>query len=196
MAFFDFKSPALPLPLPQYDARQLNELNRALRLYFNRLDNFTVPYGAFYDTTDQIAANTTTAYPITFNNTGYSFGVGISSNSHINVDTGGTYNLQYSFQFTNNTNASQDIDVWFRVNGNDVDDSNSRFGLAPRKGPSDPYHTIGAINYFMQLKRGDYIQIMWCTTDIGAYIEYYAALSSPTRPAIPSAIATAVWISS
>lgn len=41
MALVGFKAPALPLPTPQYDVRQQNELNRALRLYFNRLDSFT-----------------------------------------------------------------------------------------------------------------------------------------------------------
>jgi hypothetical protein len=36
----NFIAPALPLPSPQYDVRQQNELNRILRLYFNRLDTF------------------------------------------------------------------------------------------------------------------------------------------------------------
>lgn len=41
MALVNFKAPALPLPSPQYDVRQQNELNRALRLYFNRLDSLS-----------------------------------------------------------------------------------------------------------------------------------------------------------
>lgn len=39
MAIIGFRAPALPLPPPQYDVRQQNELIRALRLYFNRLDS-------------------------------------------------------------------------------------------------------------------------------------------------------------
>ena len=35
-----FVAPALPLPTPQYDARQQNELNRVLRLYFNLIDRY------------------------------------------------------------------------------------------------------------------------------------------------------------
>jgi hypothetical protein len=37
------------------------------------------PYGAFQDTTDQTAANTTTAYAVTFNTTDYSSGVYLSN---------------------------------------------------------------------------------------------------------------------
>jgi hypothetical protein len=41
MALVGFRAPALPLPAGQYDARQQNELIRALRLYFNLLDSLT-----------------------------------------------------------------------------------------------------------------------------------------------------------
>lgn len=194
MGYFSFRSPALPLPFPQYDARQQNELNRALRIYFNRFDNFLVPYGAFYDTTDQVAVSTTTAYAMSLNTTSYSVGVAVSNNSRMNVNTAGTYNIQFSCQLTNTTNVSQDIDIWFRKNGADVTDSNTRFGLSPRKGVGDPYHVAAALNFFIALKASDYVEIMWCTTDVGAYLEYYTAPSSPTRPAIPSVIATMVWM--
>ena len=194
MGYFAFRSPALPLPFPQYDARQQNELNRALRIYFNRFDNFLVSYGAFYDTTDPIAVSTTTAYPITLNSTSYSVGVSVSNNSRMYVDTAGTYNIQFSCQIVNTTNASQDIDIWFRKNGANVADSNTRFGLAPRKGVSDPFHSVAALNFFLALKEKDYVEIVWCTTDVGAYLEHYTAPSSPTRPAIPSVIATMVWM--
>ena len=204
MSYFNFKSPALPLPFPQYDARQQNELNRVLRLYFSRFDNFVVPYGAFYDTTDQTAASTTTAYPITLNSTSYSVGVGVdaSNTSRIYVNTAGTYNIQFSAQLVNYNNQAEDIDIWFRKNGTNIADSNTRFGLATRKGPSDPYHTVAALNFFVVLAAGDYVELVWCSTEAytgagtGAYIEHYTASTSPTRPAIPSVIVTATWVSS
>jgi len=204
MSYFNFRSPALPLPFPQYDVRQQNELIRALRLYFTRLDNFILPYGVFYDTTDQTAASTTTAYPITLNSTSYSVGVGIDSSntSRIYVNTAGTYNIQFSVQLVNYENQSEDIDIWFRKNGINIADSNTRFGLAARKGPSDPYHTVGSLNFFVALFAGDYVELVWRSTKAytgagtGAYIEHYAASSSPTRPAIPSVIVTVTWVSS
>jgi hypothetical protein len=191
-----------------YDRRNLNENNGALNIFSRKLTSvlgslfgprggkfMNNPHGAFQDSTDQTAANTTTAYAVTFNTTDFSNGVTIASNSRITVADSGIWNLQFSIQFTNTTNASQDVDVWFRVNGTNVANSNSRFGFAPRKGVGDPYHIIAAINYFVSLNASDYVEIMWRPTDIGVQIEQYAAGTSPTRPAVPSAIVTMSFVS-
>jgi hypothetical protein len=153
------------------------------------------PYGAFQDSTDQVAASTTVATAITFNTTDFSNGVTLSNSSRLNVSQSGIYNIQFSIQFTNTTNASQDVDVWFRKNGTNADKSNSRFGFAPRKGAGDPFHTIAAINYFLSLNANDYVEIMWRPTDVGVSIEQYPAGTSPTRPAVPSAIVTLSFVS-
>jgi hypothetical protein len=154
-----------------------------------------VPYGAFQDSTDQVAANTTTAYAITFDTTDFSNGVTLSNSSRLNVSQSGIYNVQFSIQFTNTTNASQDVDVWFRKNGTNIDKSNSRFGFAPRKGVGDPFHIIAAMNFFVNLNANDYVEIMWRPTDVGVTIEQYPAGTSPTRPAVPSAIVTLSFVS-
>jgi len=153
------------------------------------------PYGAFQDSTDQVAANTTTAYAITFDTTDFSNGVTLSNLSRLNVSQSGIYNVQFSIQFTNTTNASQDVDVWFRKNGTNIDKSNSRFGFAPRKGVGDPFHIIAAMNFFVNLNANDYVEIMWRPTDVGVSIEQYPAGTSPTRPAVPSAIVTLSFVS-
>ena len=153
------------------------------------------PYGAFQDGTDQVAANTTTAYAITFDTTDFSNGVTLSNSSRLNVAQAGIYNLQFSIQFKNTTNDTQDADVWFRKNGTNIDKSNSRFGLAPRKSAGDPSHSIAALNFFVSLAANDYVEIMWRPSDIGVSIEHYAASSTPTRPAVPSVIATLTFVS-
>ena len=191
-----------------YSENVQNQNNGLLRLFFTKLVNsvqsvigprggkfLNNPYGAFQDSTDQVSASTTVAYPVTFNTTDFSNGVTIVSNSRITVADDGIWNLQFSLQFTNTTNASQDVDVWFKVNGTNIANSNSRYGLAPRKGAGDPFHVIMALNYFASLNATDYIEIMWRTTDTGVSIEQYAAGTSPTRPAIPSAIATMSFVS-
>jgi hypothetical protein len=204
-------SPNLPLAPTDYDSRYQEQLNNVLRLYFNRLDaileqlkigsgsidgsGVQFPYGAFQDSTDQTAASTTVAYPVTFNTTDFSNGVTMVSGSRITVATAGLWNLQFSIQLTNNTNATQDVDIWFRVNGTDVTASNSRFGLAPRKSAGDPYHVIAALNYFISLNATDYVEIMWRTNDTGVSIEHYPVSASPTRPAVPSAIVTMSFVS-
>jgi len=200
--------PSLGFPPEAYERRHLNENYGALNNYFRKLTTvlgslfgprggkfMNTPHGAFQDSTDQVAANTTTAYAVTFNTTDFSNGVTIASSSRITVADAGIWNLQFSIQFTNTTNASQDVDVWFRVNGTNVANSNSRFGFAPRKGAGDPYHTIAAINYFVSLNATDYVEIMWRPTDVGVTIEQYAASASPTRPAVPSAIVTMSFVS-
>ena len=155
----------------------------------------SMPYGAFQDSTNQTAANTTTAYAITLNTTDYSNGVYVSNSSRINVRNAGVYNLQFSIQFKNTTNSSQDVDVWFRKNGTDIANSNSRFGVSARKSSGDPSHFIGALNYFIELAAGDYLEMMWRVSDTGVSIEAFAAGTSPTRPSVPSVITTVNYVS-
>jgi hypothetical protein len=200
--------PTLGYPTEEYERRHFNENNGSLNIYFKKLSTvlgslfgprggrfMNNPYGAFQDSTDQVAANTTTAYAVTFNTTDFSNGVTIASGSRITVADAGIWNLQFSIQFTNTTNSSQDVDVWFRVNGSNVANSNSRFGFAPRKGVGDPFHIIAAMNYFVSLNATNYVEIMWRPTDTGVSIEQYAAGTSPTRPAVPSAIVTMSFVS-
>jgi hypothetical protein len=201
--------PSFSSSTEKYSAETQNQNLNVLRLFFTKLTNsisnligpsggtyLNTPYGAFQDSTDQVAANTTTAYAITFNTTDYTNAITLSNSSRLNVANSGLYNIQFSIQFTNTTNASQDVDVWFRVNGTNVANSNSRFGFAPRKGAGDPYHTIAAMNYFVSLNALDYVEIMWRTTDVGVTIEQYPVGTSPTRPTVPSAIVTMNFVSS
>ena len=155
----------------------------------------SMPYGAFQDSTNQTAASTTAAYAITLNTTDYSNGVYVSNSSRMNVRNAGVYNLQFSIQFKNTTNSSQDIDVWFRKNGTDITASNSRFGIPARHSSNDPSHLIGALNYFIELAANDYLEIMWRVTDTSVSIEAFAAGTSPTRPAVPSVITTVNYVS-
>ena len=200
--------PNLGSPAPAYDQGFLATSFGGLNVYFNKITAvfatilgprgskyINAPYGAFQDGTDQTAANTTTAYAITFDTTDFSNGVTLSNSSRLNVSQAGIYDIQFSIQFKNTTNDTQDVDVWFRKNGTNIDKSNSRFGLAPRKSSGDPSHMIGALNFFVNLAANDYIEIMWRPSDVGVSIEHFAASSTPTRPAVPSVIATLTFVS-
>ena len=171
----------------------INSLNSVLGIRGGRFMNN--PYGAFQDSTDQVAADTTTAYPVTFNTTDFSNGVSIASGSRITVANDGIWNLQFSIQLKNTTNSGQDVDIWFRKNGTNIDNSNSRFHPPARKGSGDPSHIIAALNFFVEMNESDYIEIMWRTENTGVSIEAFATSSSPTRPAVPSAIATMTFVS-
>lgn len=200
--------PNLGTPGVVYDERLMAQSFGGLNVYFAKLTAIFAalfgprggkwinnPYGAFQDSTDQTAANTTTAYAITFDTTDFSNGVTLSNSSRLNVAQSGIYNVQFSVQFKNTTNDTQDVDVWFRKNGTDIANSNSRFSLGPRKSSGNPSHLIAAMNFFVSLAASDYVQIMWRPTDVGVSLEHFAADTSPTRPAVPSAIATLSFVS-
>lgn len=200
--------PDLPNPQDRYERLTIAQTNAAIRTFFLRIRNvfqallgprggkyINKPYGAFQDSTDQTAANTTTAYAVTFNTTDFSNGVTLSNGSRLNVSQDGLYNLEFSIQFKNTTNDTQDVDVWFRKNGSDIAKSNSRFGMQARKSSGDPAHMIAAINFYVDMLTNDYIEIMWRPSDIGLSIEAYGTSTTPTRPAIPSVIATLTFVS-
>jgi hypothetical protein len=200
--------PPLGYPTEVYERRHFNENNGALNTYFRKISSvlgsligprggrfMNNPHGAFQDSTDQVAANTTTAYPVTFNTTDFSNGVTIASNSRITVADAGIWNLQFSIQFKNTSNDGQDVDIWFRKNGTNIDNSNSRFHLSQRKSAGDPSHLIAAMNFFVSMDSADYIEIMWRTTSTAVSLEHFSTSTSPTRPAVPSAIVTMSFVS-
>jgi hypothetical protein len=154
----------------------------------------TAPYGAFQDSTDQTAASTTVAYPITFDTTDFSNGVYLSNSSRMNVRNSGIYNLQFSLQLENQDNAQHDVDIWFRKNGTNITASNSKFTVPARKSASIFGHVIAAINYFVELAANDYVEIVWRTESTDVSLEQTPAESSPTRPATPSVIATMQYV--
>jgi hypothetical protein len=191
-----------------YSQNVQNQNNGLLRLFFAKLTNvigsligpvggkyLNNPHGAFQDSTNQTAANTTTAYAVTFNTTDFSNGVTMASGSRITVADSGIWNLQFSIQLKNTTNSGQDVDIWFRKNGTNIDNSNSRFHPPARKGSGDPSHIIAALNFFVEMNKSDYIEIMWRTENTGVSIEAFGTSTSPTRPAVPSSIATMTFVS-
>jgi hypothetical protein len=153
----------------------------------------SAPYGAFQDDTDQVAANTTTAYPMTLNTTDYSNGVYLSNSSRMNVRNYGIYNLQFSTQFVNTDNQIHDIDIWFRKNGTNIASSNSRYSVPNSHGGVDG-HIIAALNFFIELNANDYMEIMWATDNTAVSIQQLAARTSPDTPATPSVIATMQYV--
>ena len=206
-----FEAPSIPslgFPPEGYERRHFNENYGALNGYFRKVTSIfgslfgpqggkflNHPHGAFQDSTDQTAASTTVAYPVTFNTTDFSNGVTVASNSRLTVAVDGVWNVQFSIQFKNTTNDGQDVDIWFRKNGTNVPASNSRFHLPARKGSGDPSHIIAALNFFVDMVATDYVEIMWRTENTGVSIEAFATSTSPTRPAVPSAIATVSFVS-
>ena len=200
--------PSLGFAPEAYEKRYFAENNGALNGYFRRLISvlgalfgprggkfLNTPHGAFHDSTDQVAASTTVATAVTFNTTDISNGVTLSNSSRLNVADSGVFNIQFSIQLKNTTNDSHDVDIWFRKNGTNVDNSNSRYHPPARKSTGDPSHMIAALNFFIELDAGDYVEIIYKVDNVNVTLEHFAAGSSPTRPAVPSAIVTVSFVS-
>lgn len=115
--------------------------------------------------------------------------------SKITVDYAGLYNMQFSIQFVNTSVQIHDADIWFKKNGTNVPNSNSRFSIPNSHGGVDG-HLIAALNYVIDMDPGDYMEIMWHVDNSNISIQQLPTASSPTRPATPSAIVTMQYVSS
>ena len=141
-------------------------------------------YGSFYDTTTQTAAVINTAYAMTFNTTDLSYGVYVGSpTSRIYVVGDGVYNFQFSAQLDKTSGGAGLVYIWFRVNGVDVPNSASQVRLQ-----NNNSELLAAWNIILNLKSGDYFEIMWSVDDTGIILLAQAA-AAPV-PAIPSVILT------
>jgi hypothetical protein len=141
-------------------------------------------YGSFYDTTTQTATAINTAKAITFNNTDLSRGVTLGSpTSRVTVDTEGVYNFQTSIQLDSTVATSEEFYLWFRLNGVDVTNSASQARVQGNNA-----EVFLALNYFFDLKAGDYVELMFSVSNLG--VQLLASGAVAPHPGIPSIILT------
>ena len=154
-------------------------------------------WGSFWDSTSQVAALANTAYAIKLRQTDASSrGIRIISNERITVDHAGIYSITFSIQFSNTDNSIHDTNIWLRKNGADVPASDSRFSVIARHGSVDG-NVIGCVNFVLGVTTNDYIELMWATSNVAAYIHAEAAQTSPfAHPSIPGIICTVVQVAS
>jgi len=157
-------------------------------------------WGSFWDSTSQTAAAINTAYPIYLRQVDLANrGIKIVSDTRITVDHPGIYSLTFSIQFSNTDSSIHDINVWLRKNDSgstgDVPASDSRFSIISSHG-GVAGNVIGTVNFVLGLVANDYIELMWMTNNVAAYIHAEAAEASPPHPSIPGIICTVVQVAS
>ena len=166
---------------------------------WNKLEYFGSPgyWGSFWDETSQVAALANTAYAIKLRQIDTaSRGTKIISDTRLTIDYSGIYSITFSIQFSNTDNSIHDINVWLRKNGADVPASDSRFSITARHGSVDG-NVIGAVNFVLGVTTNDYLELMWATSNVTAYIHAEAAQASPfAHPSIPGIICTVVQVAS
>jgi hypothetical protein len=109
----------------------------------------------------------------------------------------GTYNFQWSGQFSNLDNATQDAYVWIRKNGADVAGSTGRLGFVQRKSAGVPTSTIVGWNYYLNLAANDYIELFCVVTSANLTIATYPAVTGTplAYPSTASVVATLGFVS-
>jgi len=150
-------------------------------------------YGAFYDTTDQVANLTTVAYPVNIDSTSESNQVSIVNGNEITFANKGVYSVIFSIQFTNAAVQAYDVQVWARKNGSDLPYSNSKATIPSSHGGIKG-HYIMTINFVISVNSNDYLQIYWQSDNKDVSIETIAAGTTPATPVVPSIIVTATQV--
>lgn len=204
-------APRLPVPPREWDEVYQNQLNNALKLYFERLDNIFIsildtaggkflsfPYGAFSSYVDQTTtANTATV--MTLGTTDFSSGVSVVGTNKIQVTNPGIYNLQWSGQFQNTDTQEHDASIWLKQgNGvgaaTDVVGSTGFISVLNKHGGVNG-HSIVGWNYFLSMQADDYVQLWWAPTHAQVSLRYFPVQTGPTRPSTASVIATLSFVS-
>lgn len=142
-------------------------------------------YGSFYSTQDQTNAGATSVNKMTYNTTDFSNGVSIVSSSRITIANAGVYNIQFSAQVFKTSGGTSKIDIWLCKNGSNVANSNTEMEVS-----GNSHGSVAAWNFFVNAAAGDYYELCWSSADTTMILDYQAAGTSPTRPAIPSVILT------
>ena len=270
----------LVAPPAEYEARYQEQLNNALRLYFNTIDNFSqqfssntggaylkFPNGAFhqdgyttlsttisspsstsnivvastsgflsagtllignelinytgktsttftgitrsvygssgsshtagvYVSEAQAVASATTALAIAMTSTDTSNQVSINTvdNTKIDFAIAGYYNIQFSAQMLSYDGTIDNVCLWFRKNGTDIDNTAGYVSIPAIHG-GVPGASIVSWNLVVDCNAGDYIQLMYSSTTGNTVCATYPPATSPTRPASPSIILTATFVS-
>ena len=144
-----------------------------------------IPLGSFYEASTQTAtANTPTAMLIS--QTVFLNNVSLSGTTGMQVNDAGYYNVQFSAQiYRTSGGTSQHVDIWLRVNGTDVANSNTRININ-----NNSVYDVAAWNWFVSLDASDTVEIMWATTAATIELRSEVANLIIPHPETPSVIAT------
>jgi hypothetical protein len=145
----------------------------------------------------QPVPSATAALPISFTVTDSSTTVAVDPTDLTKLTFGvsGYYNIQFSAQLLSYDNTVDNVCMWFRQNGVDIANSASYISVPTIHG-GNPGASILALNLVLPIIEGDYIQLMLSSTTGNTVCATYPPATLPTRPASPSIILTATFVSS
>ena len=147
-------------------------------------------FGSFYQEGTLSGFTQDAIYALSASTTADNNGITVVDNTKFTVSSGGTFNLQFSAQLQKTQGGtSESITIWLRINGQDVPFSSTDLTFA-----NNNILSVASWNFVTPLNAGDYMELMWSTTDQHIIVYGEPARTGPTRPAIPSLIVTVVQI--
>lgn len=214
------KAPNLLIAPVDYAQLYQDQLNNALRLYFNQVDNFSsglldtdggsqlsFPHISASDSTDQYATGDNVPTVINWNTLDSGSGFTLNPPGSATAEVSGIYKITYSAQLANTANAVHDATFWLKVNGSDVPNSGTIFTVPARKSAGVPSYVAAYSEVTFLVDAGDVIELWWATNLAynpvgpvgGIYIHHENAWTTPTnpypRPAVPSVIGSITFVS-
>lgn len=153
-------------------------------------------YGQFSSTETQ-SGSANTAYAMKLNTTDFTSGITVANNgsgfpTRITAANTGLYNLQFSAQLGNTANTVIDFDIWFAYTGSNIANSNTQLHL--NKVPGSTGAIVAAWNFMTPIQANDYVEIMWSCNAATGQLQAVGTQTVPTRPAVPSVIATVTQV--
>lgn len=215
------KAPNLLIAPVSYAQLYQDQLNNALRLYFNQIDNFgfgilnttgggglSFPHIAASDSTDQYAGGNNTPTVVDWNTLDSGVGWTLNAPGSATADVPGIYKITYSAQLVNTANDIHNAVFWLKIDTGsglvDVPNSATEFSIPARKSAGVPSYVAAYSEVTFSVNSGDVVELWWAT-DLaynpvgpvdGIYIFHDVAQTTPyARPAIPSVIGSITFVS-
>ena len=165
----------------------LNRIENKLEERKPEVDPVLMPHLMQSDSTDQAIANVNNAQVVTFDTDVHHAGIARTSSSRFTVSRAGAYLIAFSGVCIGVTGKI--LDVWLRINDDDVDNSNTIYA----------FKTTGtgglvAVTFMQHFDAGDYFEFWTWGDSTSNKWDATAAGINPTRPACPSIIITANYV--
>jgi hypothetical protein len=153
------------------------------------------PVGAYVsEAQGVVSASTALALPFDTTDTSNEVALDPADTSKIVFDIPGYYNVQFSVQLVNATNSIDNVTFWFRKNTNNIPFTGGVVSV-PSKHAGGIGAAIVSWNLVVDVNAGDNIQLMMYTASGNTVAATYPPGTAPVRPASPSVILTATFVS-
>ena len=161
------------------------DINLASPHNFYRWGNRLFNYANYYNTG---SVNLVSGSATTLNYTSdVESGFTLVSGSQITAAYTGYYNIQFSVQLVKPGTNPADVEIWYSKNGQNIPNTNSIFTI-PFKA-----NLIAALNFFVPLNAGDYVELKATTND--SSVDAVTLPANGFKPASPAVVVTISQIS-